>query len=561
MARVPDLVGYCARHGLSMITVADLVAYRRRNEKLVERIASAAMPTRFGEFVAHGYRSMIDGQQHVALVMGDVDGAADVLVRVHSECLTGDVFHSLRCDCGEQLESAIAQIAAEGQRRPPLPVPGRAAASAFSTSSARTSSRSRGSTPSMPTWRSGCRSTRATTASGYQILADLGLTSLRVLTNNPKKILGPRGLRARDHRAAPDRGGADRRERARTCGRSASGWATPSAIRACGWTRRERRRARHAHACPTAAMRSRAASSNQDVAVVASRYNSEVVQRLLDGAVERLMERGIGADRITVVLVPGAWELPLACRRLAEAGSHQAVVALGCVIRGGHAALRVRLQRGVPGRDPGGARHGRPGQLRPSHVRHDGAGARPCRRRSPATRAPTPPTPRSRWRASCARCRAAAGADRSCGCWSPADRATWAARSSGGGRTPSAPSTEPTARCGWTCATRPPSPGSSPACAPSASSTPRTPATAPARGRPTSTGARNVATAAAAAGARLVHISTDVVFGGDAGRPYVESDLPDAGDGLRSLEGRGRGGCSGRPSGSRGRTDVADLRR
>src|SRR5207244_3072217 len=115
MARVKDLVTYCAQHGLKMITVADLIAHRHRREKLVERIAAAQLPTRYGDFVAHGYRSMIDGQQHVALVHGDVTGAGDVLVRVHSECVTGDVFHSLRCDCGEQLERALAQIAQEGR--------------------------------------------------------------------------------------------------------------------------------------------------------------------------------------------------------------------------------------------------------------------------------------------------------------------------------------------------------------------------------------------------------------------------------------------------------------
>src|SRR5262249_46557502 len=91
-----------------------IVAHRHRTEKLVERIAVAQLPTAFGEFAAHGYRSMMDGQQHVALVMGEVAGKRDVLVRVHSECLTGDVFHSLRCDCGEQLERALAQISSEG---------------------------------------------------------------------------------------------------------------------------------------------------------------------------------------------------------------------------------------------------------------------------------------------------------------------------------------------------------------------------------------------------------------------------------------------------------------
>ena len=115
MARVQDLVPYCERHGLKMVTVADLIAYRRRHDKLIERVVSTALPTAFGDFSAVGYRSLVDNKHHVALVKGDVAGKEDVLVRVHSECLTGDVFHSLRCDCGEQLEHALAMIEREGQ--------------------------------------------------------------------------------------------------------------------------------------------------------------------------------------------------------------------------------------------------------------------------------------------------------------------------------------------------------------------------------------------------------------------------------------------------------------
>jgi 3,4-dihydroxy 2-butanone 4-phosphate synthase/GTP cyclohydrolase II len=115
MARVPDLVGFCERHGLRMITVADLIAYRRRHEKLVERVVEARLPTEFGEFNVVGFRSLVDDKHHVAMVKGDVAGADDVLVRVHSECLTGDVFHSLRCDCGQQLESALQLIEEEGR--------------------------------------------------------------------------------------------------------------------------------------------------------------------------------------------------------------------------------------------------------------------------------------------------------------------------------------------------------------------------------------------------------------------------------------------------------------
>ena len=115
MARVADLAAYCEQHGLKMITVADLIAYRRKHDKLVERVVDTKLPTEFGEFTAVGYRSLVDDKHHVALVKGEVDGKQDVLVRVHSECLTGDVFHSLRCDCGEQLESALAMIEREGE--------------------------------------------------------------------------------------------------------------------------------------------------------------------------------------------------------------------------------------------------------------------------------------------------------------------------------------------------------------------------------------------------------------------------------------------------------------
>src|SRR5918999_533609 len=100
MARVPDLERYCARHGLKMVTVADLIEYRRRREKLVERVVETRLPTDFGDFQAVGFRSLVDGKHHIAMVKGDVENNDDVLVRVHSECLTGDVFHSQRCDCG-----------------------------------------------------------------------------------------------------------------------------------------------------------------------------------------------------------------------------------------------------------------------------------------------------------------------------------------------------------------------------------------------------------------------------------------------------------------------------
>jgi 3,4-dihydroxy 2-butanone 4-phosphate synthase / GTP cyclohydrolase II len=192
MARVPDLVPYCEQHGLKMITVADLIAYRHRREKLVERIASAQMPTRYGEFVAHGYRSMIDGQHHVALVTGDVSGVPDVLVRVHSECVTGDVFHSLRCDCGEQLERALSQIAQEG-RGVLLYLAQEGRGIGLLNKLRAYELQEQGLDTVDANLALGLPVDSRDYGMGAQILADLGLTSIRVLTNNPKKIVGLEG--------------------------------------------------------------------------------------------------------------------------------------------------------------------------------------------------------------------------------------------------------------------------------------------------------------------------------------------------------------------------------
>ena len=368
-----------------MITVADLIAYRRRHDKLVERVVATRLPTTFGDFEAIGYRSLVDDKHHVALVKGDVAGHSDVLVRVHSECLTGDVFHSLRCDCGEQLESALSMIEREGEGvLLYLSQEGRGIGLLNKLRAYRL--QEEGLDTVEANERLGLPADLRDYGIGAQILVDLGLSSIRILTNNPKKIRGLEGYglsvsgQIPIEHAPNEHNEAYLRTKARADGPHA---APPGPEPRRGAAALRARRPAAARGAPAGVPAARTASRSPRSERSAGRGWAlrDRGRALLRGPrrasprgrAATFAEQAARASRCSTCRARSSCRSPRATRR-ARALRRCRLPRRGDPRR--DRPLRLRLRRDGPRRHAGAARQRGAVRVRRAHVRDDGAGAR-----------------------------------------------------------------------------------------------------------------------------------------------------------------------------------------